>query len=150
MKWGNGWRSIFNKGSTVNQWKSIADMAEKAMSKVGQGKEITINNPSSKRTFTKGYTEPKMYSEGGSVTVGDNTSEFFEDEKPITAEVVSSAVRSVRYNPENERAFITFQGGNKEYEFAVTPDELDAFLNSDSKGRYVNSVWKKNNRAPGY
>lgn len=144
MKWGSGWPRKLSWGSnaTIKQWKNIEDMADKASKALENGKtEITITNPSSMRSFTRGDDDTFI---SGNVAIG---SEENADKK---LDVVSSAINKVRYDAENQKAYITYQGGNKEYEFDVSEDELDAFLRAPSKGRHVQHIWKKENRAAGY
>lgn len=96
--------------------------------RIDENKSVNISNPTSQRTFHR---------ENGS----------FDGE---LGEVVSSAIQNVGYDPNNQIASITFKGGDKSYDYRVSPDEMKEFLDADSKGQWVNYVWKNYNRMPGY
>ncbi len=118
--------------------------SEKINKRIDENKSVNISNPTSQRTFHR--------SNGGSlleqqIDIGDTTAQNIDAE---LGEVVSSAIQNVDYDPNNEVASITFRGGDKPYDYKVSPDEMKEFLDADSKGKWVNEIWKNYNRMPGY
>lgn len=117
--------------------------SEKINKRIDENKSINISNPTSQRTFHK---------ENGSfidqqIDIGNTMDGSFDAE---LGEVVSSAIQNVDYDPNSQIASITFKGGDKPYDYKVSPDEMKEFLDADSKGKWVNDIWKNYNRMPGY
>ena len=113
---------------------------EAAISKrLDNNKSINITNPTSYRTYHN---------------VGEGT--LNEDDVDIgltsgkAAEVASTAIKSARYDPEDDSLNIVYQGGDKEYKFrAGGPEGVKEWITADSKGRKTNE-WKKTHSYPGY
>ena len=113
---------------------------EAAISKrLDNNKSVNITNPTSYRTYHN---------------VGNGT--LNEDDVDVgltsgkAAEVASTAIKSARYDPEDDSLNIVYQGGDKEYKFrAGGPEGVKEWITADSKGRKTNE-WKKTHRYPGY
>lgn len=113
---------------------------EAAISKrLDNNKSVNISNPTSYRTYHN---------------VGEGT--LNEDDVDVgltsgkAAEVASTAIKSARYDPEDDSLNIVYQGGDKEYKFrAGGPEGVKEWITADSKGRKTNE-WKKTHRYPGY
>lgn len=113
---------------------------EAAISKrLDNNKSVNITNPTSYRTYQN---------------VGNGT--LNEDDVDVgltsgkAAEVASTAIKSARYDPEDDSLNIVYQGGDKEYKFrAGGPEGVKEWITADSKGRKTNE-WKKTHRYPGY
>ena len=113
---------------------------EAAISKrLDNNKSVNITNPTSYRTYQN---------------VGNGT--LNEDDVDVgltsgkAAEVASTAIKSARYDPEDDSLNIVYQGGDKEYKFrAGGPEGVREWISADSKGRKTNE-WKKTHRYPGY
>lgn len=113
---------------------------EAAISKrLDNNKSVNITNPTSYRTYHN---------------VGEGT--LNEDDVDVgltsgkAAEVASTAIKSARYDPEDDSLNIVYQGGDKEYKFrAGGPEGVKEWITADSKGRKTNE-WKKTHRYPGY
>lgn len=113
---------------------------EAAISKrLDNNKSVNIINPTSYRTYQN---------------VGEGT--LNEDDVDVgltsgkAAEVASTAIKSARYDPEDDSLNIVYQGGDKEYKFrAGGPEGVKEWITADSKGRKTNE-WKKTHRYPGY
>ena len=112
------------------------DKIEKAME---NGKSINIANPTSFRTFQN-------------VGMG----KLNEDDIDIGltsgkgAELASTAIKSARYDPEDDSLNITYQGGDKEYKFRAGGRQgVREWLNAPSKGQ-ITQEWRKTHRYPGY
>lgn len=97
---------------------------------------------------------------GGDVTIDDNpfTAEDrdnyakkrarqIKNKDPVEVQLPSTAVSSARFDEDEGKIFVTFIGGN-EYVFRGNRKDWLDFMNSGSKGRFVNYVLKKYNRAP--
>ena len=102
---------------------------EKAMDK---GKSINISNPTSFRTYQN---------------VGRNTLNKDDIDIGLTsgkgAELASTAIKSIEFDPASENAKITFTSSDKKYDYPMTPEEFRSFLTADSKGRWVNKEARK-------
>lgn len=56
------------------------------------------------------------------------------------ADIASTAIHRVRYNPETKNLYVTYVGGDKEYLFPGVPEDVvRKFLNASSKGRFAHS-----------
>lgn len=138
----NFWNRI--KSSITGKYLGTSQNEEAIKNRVASSKEVNITNPTSKRTFHRNGSFLDQQ-----IDIGDTTTQNINAK---TGETVSSAISKVRYNPKTNRAFVTFQGGNKEYEYKVTPDEFQDFVEAPSKGQHVGSIWNHNPhfRVPGY
>lgn len=113
---------------------------EAAISKrLDNNKSVNIINPTSYRTYQN---------------VGEGT--LNEDDVDVgltsgkAAEVASTAIKSARYDPEDDSLNIVYQGGDKEYKFrAGGPEGVKEWITADSKGRKTQE-WRKTHRYPGY
>lgn len=103
------------------------------MKNVENARRINIETPTSYRK-----------NEDGNVVISDTTKG-----KDVFS-VASTAIRDIKYDPEDEIASVQFTSGDKYYDYAVTPSELKQMITAPSKGRHLNFVWKENNRLPGY
>ena len=99
---------------------------------------------------------------GGKLEISDNP--FTEDDRknygkklskqmrdksdePVEVQLPSTAIANARFDEDEGKIFVTFVGGN-EYVFRGNRKDWLDFMNSGSKGRFVNYVLKKYNRAP--
>lgn len=56
----------------------------------------------------------------------------------------SSVIQAMRYEPRRRELLIVFRGGRGAYRyFDVGMEEWQAFLNAESKGTYLNEIFKK-------
>ena len=98
---------------------------------------------------------------GGKLTISDNP--FTEDDRknyaknrakqiknkePVEVQLPSTAVSNARFDEDEGKIFVTFVGGGKEYVFKGDRKTWLNFMNSGSKGRFVNYTLKNYNRAP--
>lgn len=105
------------------------DKIEKAME---SGKSINIANPTSYRTYQN---------------VGRGTMNKDDVEVGLSsgkgAELASTAIKNIEFDPASENAKITFTSSDKQYDYPMTTEEFKSFMNSDSKGRWVNKEARK-------
>ena len=60
------------------------------------------------------------------------------DRLPVLRRVESSSVDSIGYDPGTRRLYVRFVGGRGYVYYDVAQSVFDAFLEADSKGRFVN------------
>ena len=99
---------------------------------------------------------------GGKVTISDNP--FTEDDRknygkklservknkgPVEVQLPSTAIANARFDEDKGAIYITYVGdGGKEYVFQGDRKTWLKFMNSGSKGRFVQNVMRKYNQAP--
>lgn len=71
-----------------------------------------------------------------------------KNKEPVEVQLPSTAVSNARFDEDEGKIFITFVGGDKEYVFRGNKKDWLKFMNSGSKGRWVNYILKNYNRAP--
>lgn len=71
-----------------------------------------------------------------------------KNKEPVEVQLPSTAVSNARFNEDEGKIFVTFVGGGKEYVFRGNKKDWLNFMNSGSKGRWVNYILKNYNRAP--
>lgn len=71
-----------------------------------------------------------------------------KNKEPVEVQLPSTAVSNARFDEDGGKIFITFVGGDKEYVFRGNKKDWLNFMNSGSKGRWVNYILKNYNRAP--
>ena len=74
--------------------------------------------------------------------------EQIKNKEPVEVQLPSTAVSNARFNEDEGKIFVTFVGGGKEYVFKGNKKDWLDFMNSGSKGRFVNYILKKYNQAP--
>ena len=111
--------------------------ADEIREKVLSGKSVEVKRPTSYRSYKKGTDG--TYS-SGTYSIGKY--------KPgsRTAALASTAIGDVKYDPTTKICKVQYVGGGKWYDFKMEPDEFMKFIDSPSKGRYVQYVMKVQNR----
>ena len=74
--------------------------------------------------------------------------EQIKNKEPVEVQLPSTAVSNARFDEDEGKIFVTFVGGGTEYVFKGNKKDWLQFMNSGSKGRFVNYILKKYNRAP--
>ena len=77
-----------------------------------------------------------------------NRAKQIKNKEPVEVQLPSTAVSNARFNEDEGKIFVTFVGGDKEYVFRGNKKDWLNFMNSGSKGRWVNYILKNYNRAP--
>lgn len=111
---------------------------DKVMKRVDKNKDVFINRPYSDRTFTRNANGSFI---GGDMLIGNEKGSHPDSE---VVSLPSTAIEDVAYNPNDEVASIKFVGGDKTYDYKVTPKEFNDFMNAPSKGRWVSKLWNHN------
>ena len=128
----NFWESLVkNMRSKKGHFNGTEDTAA-IQKRIDSGKSFDISNPTSYRTYQnvgKGSLDPNDIETG--LTSG-------------TAGAISStAIKNIQFDPSTENAKVTFTSSNKQYDYPMTVDEFKSFMNSDSKGRWINKEARK-------
>ena len=127
------WENIINslrarKGEFTGTSGNEAQI-EKA---IESGKSINIANPTSYRTYQN---------------VGRGTMNKDDVEVGLSsgkgAELASTAIKNIEFDPASENAKITFTSSDKQYDYPMTTEEFKSFMTADSKGRWVNKEARK-------
>ena len=71
-----------------------------------------------------------------------------KNKEPVEVQLPSTAVSNARFDEDEGKIFVTFVDGDKEYVFRGNKKDWLSFMNSGSKGRWVNYVLKIQNQAP--
>ena len=111
----------------------------KISERLDNNKSVNISNPTSYRTYQN---------------VGNGTLNEDDIDVGLTsgkgAELASTAIKSARYDPEDDSLNITYQGGDKEYKFRAGGRQgVREWINAASKGQ-ITQEWRKTHRYPGY
>ena len=77
-----------------------------------------------------------------------NRAKQIKNKEPVEVQLPSTAVSNARFDEDAGKIFVTFVGGGKEYVFKGDRKTWLNFMNSGSKGRFVNYILKNYNRAP--
>ena len=100
------------------------------------GGKVSIDD----RPFTEDEIKTKKYER--------KRAEQIKNKEPVEVQLPSTAVSNARFNEDEGKIFVTFVGGGKEYVFKGNKKDWLDFMNSGSKGRWVNYILKKYNQAP--
>ena len=71
-----------------------------------------------------------------------------KDREPVEVQLPSTAIANARFDEDKGAIYITYVGGDKEYVFKGDRKDWLNFMNSGSKGRYVQYIMKVMNQAP--
>ena len=129
---------------------------EKALDK---NKTVEVAKLISKRLFdinnnTGSYVGGKVSIDNKPFTAEDRDkyakkrAKQIKNKEPVEVQLPSTAVSNARFDEDEGKIFVTFVGGDKEYVFRGNKKDWLNFMNSGSKGRWVNYILKNYNRAP--
>ena len=153
----NFWKNVITSlAERKGQFAGTSGNEEKISKRLEDNKGVNISNPTSKRTYTKGEQgrnnkgqfEKRSYTTGN-IDIGDTTEKYEKKDYAKTGELASTAIKNARYDPSDNSLNITYQGGNKEYKFAATPEDVEEWINAPSKGQ-ITQEWRETHRYPGY
>lgn len=151
------WNNITNSlRARKGEFTGTSGNEDKIGKRLDENKSVNISNPTSQRTFTKGEQtrnskgqfEKRSYTTGN-IDVGDTTDQYSKKDYAKTGELVSTAIDSARYDPNDNSLNITYKGGDKEYKFAATPEDVKEWIDAPSKGQ-ITQEWRETHRYPGY
>ena len=134
------WNNIINGlRARKGEFTGTSGNETKIEKAIENGKSINISNPTSYRTYQN---------------VGKGTLNEDDIEVGLSsgkgAELASTAIKSARYDPEDDSLNITYQGGDKEYKFRAGGRQgVREWINAPSKGQ-ITQEWRKTHRYPGY
>lgn len=91
----------------------------------------------------------KPFTEDDRKNYGKKLSERIKNKGPVEVQLPSTAIANARFDEDKGAIYITYVGdGGKEYVFQGDRKTWLKFMNSGSKGRFVQNVMKKHNQAP--
>ena len=91
----------------------------------------------------------KPFTEDDRKKYGKKLSEQIKNKGPVEVQLPSTAIANARFDEDKGAIYITYVGdGGKEYVFQGDRKTWLDFMNSGSKGRYVQYVMKVHNQAP--
>ena len=101
------------------------------------GGKVSIDD----RPFTEDEIKTKKYER--------KRAEQIKNKEPVEVQLPSTAIANARFDEDKGAIYITYVGdGGKEYVFQGDRKTWLKFMNSGSKGRFVNYILKNYNRAP--
>ena len=127
------WNNIMNSlRARKGEFTGTSDNEASISKRLENDKTVNISNPTSYRTYQN---------------VGEGTLNEDDIDIGLTsgkgAELASTAIKSIEFDPASENAKITFTSSDKKYDYPMTTEEFKSFMNSDSKGRWVNKEARK-------
>ena len=91
----------------------------------------------------------KPFTEDDRKNYGKKLSKQIKNNGPVEVQLPSTAIANARFDEDKGAIYITYVGdGGKEYVFQGDRKTWLDFMNSGSKGRYVQYVMKVHNQAP--
>ena len=91
----------------------------------------------------------KPFTEDDRKKYGKKLSEQIKNKGPVEVQLPSTAIANARFDEDKGAIYITYVGdGGKEYVFQGDRKTWLKFMNSGSKGRFVQNVMRKHNQAP--
>ena len=128
---------ILNKNHTVEVGKLISKRIFSRNDDTGSyvGGKLTISD--------------KPFTEDDRKNYGKKLSERIKNKGPVEVQLPSTAIANARFDEDKGAIYITYVGdGGKEYVFQGDRKTWLKFMNSGSKGRFVQNVMRKYNQAP--
>lgn len=92
--------------------------------------------------------DDKPFTEDDRKNYGKKRAEQMKDREPVEVQLPSTAIANARFDEDKGAIYITYVGGDKEYVFKGDRKDWLNFMNSGSKGRYVQYIMKVMNQAP--
>lgn len=93
--------------------------------------------------------DDKPFDEDDRSNYGKKRNEQMKNKEPVEVQLPSTAIANARFDEDKGAIYITYVGdGGKEYVFKGDRKDWLNFMNSGSKGRYVQYIMKVQNQAP--
>ena len=128
---------LLDKNKIVEVGKLISKRALSRNADTGSyvGGELTISD--------------KPFTEDDRKNYGKKRAKQIKNKEPVEVQLPSTAIANARFDEDKGAIYITHDGdGGKEYAFKANTKDWLNFMNSGSKGRYVQYVMKVHNQAP--
>ena len=128
---------LLDKNKIVEVGKLISKRALSRNADTGSyvGGELTISD--------------KPFTEDDRKNYGKKRAKQIKNKEPVEVQLPSTAIANARFDEDKGAIYITYVGdGGKEYVFKGNRKDWLNFMNSGSKGRYVQYVMKVHNQAP--
>ena len=142
------------------QEKTLSSLALKKQNKILNKKHaVDVSRLISKRILnrnedTDSYIgggleiDDKPFTEDDRKNYAKKRKEQMKNKEPVEVQLPSTAIESARFDEDKGAIYITYVGGGKEYVFQGDRKTWLKFMNSGSKGRFVQNVMRKYNQAP--
>ena len=130
---------LLDKNKTVEVGKLISKRIFSRNANTGSyvGGKVSIDN----RPFTEDERNNKKYER--------KRAEQIKNKETVEVQLPSTAIANARFDEDKGAIYITYVGdGGKEYVFQGDRKTWLKFMNSGSKGRFVQNVMRKYNQAP--
>lgn len=148
QKAGHDLKKAFSRGvarakDKIKEKETASDDKKKIAKNLRKDKDVIINKLISKR-FVPTDDEGRY--------PNADLKNFMDEYKGDTeVEIPSTAIADVKYDPKSGVCHVKYVGGNKWYRFVnMSPQQFKSFMNSSSKGRYVQRVMRLKNHDPNY
>lgn len=93
--------------------------------------------------------DDKPFTEDDRSNYAKKRAEQMKNNEPVDVQLPSTAIANARFDEDKGAIYITYVGdGGKEYVFKGDRKDWLNFMNSGSKGRYVQYIMKVQNQAP--
>ena len=93
--------------------------------------------------------EDKPFDEDDRKNYAKKRAKQIKNKEPVEVQLPSTAIANARFDEDKGAIYITYVGdGGKEYVFQGDRKTWLKFMNSGSKGRFVQNVMRKYNQAP--
>lgn len=92
--------------------------------------------------------DDKPFTEDDRTNYSKKRKEQIKNKEQVEVQLPSTAIESARFDEDKGAIYITYVGGGKEYVFQGDKNDWLQFMNSGSKGRYVQYIMKVQNQAP--
>jgi hypothetical protein len=113
-----------------------------------QGSQLVSKNAwNTSRDLQKSVKEQETYIEAPTSNrwIGANGKESLAPKVGNRrVQMPSTAIQDVIYDPKTNTASVMFVDGKKYYDYEVTPDQMEDFINAPSKGHHVATLWNHN------
>lgn len=142
-------------------WKSklLSSLDLKKQNKLlDKNKTVNIGTLISKRILNRNgdsYVGGKMkiddkpFDEDDRDNYAKKRAKQMKNKEPVDVQLPSTAIANARFDEDKGAIYITYVGdGGKEYVFQGNRNDWLNFMNSGSKGRYVQYIMKVKNQAP--
>lgn len=136
---------LFSLNKALRNGRGIYDSDQrlKIAKRLAQDKDITVDKLYSERNYQIG-NKP---SEWGKENIGRAQE---NDMTATNTQVGSTAIDTVKYNPQTEECKVKYKNGDKFYNFVnMPPEQFKQYMQSGSKGRYTQKM-RVTNHDPNY
>lgn len=141
------------------QKKTLSSLALKKQNKIlNKNHTVDVGTLISKRILNRNgdsyiggklEIDDKPFTEDDRDNYAKKRAEQIKNKEPVEVQLPSTAIANARFDEDKGAIYITYVGDSgKEYVFKGNKKDWLQFMNSGSKGRYVQYIMKVQNQAP--